>query len=264
MLQKLIEFGLGDKEARVYLALLELGPSSVTDIARRSKVTRTNTYHLLGGLLAYGLVSSNEGESKVIFAAERPERFLYMMKENLAEAERKYKETEKMMPELKSIFHDPSKKIKVRYYEGVEGIISAYEDTLTSKGKILAYASVEYQHSFSPGYFPAYYERRAKKGIPLECFLAESPGSQKIKDWDKKHLRVTKIVPKKFEISPEINIYDNKVAILSLKEKFGVIVESTEVADAFKRMFELAYERADFYDREYEKRKENDKRNPRA
>lgn len=257
MLDKLIEFGLSDKEARVYLALLELGPSSVTDIARRSKVTRTNAYHLLSGLLSHGLASSNEGESKVIFSAEKPERFLYMMKGKMLEAERKYKDAEKMMPELQSVFHDPGKKVKVRYYEGVEGIISAYEDTLTARDKILGYASVEYQHSFFPGYFPEYYERRTKKGIRVECFLAESVASQKIKDLDKAHLRVTKIVPKKFAISPEINIYDDKVAILSLKERFGVIVESGEVAEAFRKMFELAYERADLYDKEYEKKKKS-------
>ena len=148
MLQKLIDFGLSEKEAKVYLALLELGPSSVTDIARRSRVTRTNAYHLLSTLLAHGLVSSNEGEAKVIFSAEKPDRLIYLMKERLHDAERKCKQAEELMPELMSVFHDPERKLNVRYYEGDEGIITAYEDTLTAKEKILGYASVEHQHSF--------------------------------------------------------------------------------------------------------------------
>ena len=259
MLKKLIDFGLSEKEAKVYLALLELGPSSVTEIARRARVTRTNAYHLLSALLTYGLVSSNESESKVIFSPEPPDRFLLLMKEKMNEAERQYKEAENLMPEMRSVFHDPEKKVKVRYYEGVEGIITAYEDTLTAKDKIFGYASVEYQHSFFPGYFPEYYERRTGKGIHVECFLAESDDSGRVKEQDKKHLRTTKILPKKFAISPEINIYDDKLAILSLKEKFGVIIESKEVTGAFKKMFQLAYERAEQYDREFQERQKKKK-----
>ncbi len=246
-----MELGLSEKEAKVYLALLELGSSSVTEIARRARVTRTNTYHLLNALQSYGLVSSTESESsKAVFSAEKPDRLLYMMKERLDKADRRYREVEQILPDLRSIYHDPEQKLRVRYYEGVEGIITAYEDTLSSKGKILGYASVEQQHSFFPGYFPEYYERRTKKDIPVECFLAESEDSLRIKSLDRKHKRTTLIIPKKYSISPEINIYDDKVAILSLKEKFGVSIESHEVADAFKKMFALAYERAGQYDKE--------------
>ena len=154
------------------------------------------------------------------------------------------------MPEFESIYNKKDGKLKIRFFEGVEGVITAYEDTLTSETEILAYASVEHQHSFFPGYFPAYYTRRAKKGIPVRCFLADSDETRRVKKSDEAHLRQTCIVPKKFEISPEINIYDNKIAILSLKEKFGAIIESKEVAEAFRKMFELAYERAGEYDKE--------------
>ena len=255
MLEKLMQFGLSDKEAKVYLALLELGPSSVTEIARRARVTRTNAYHLLNSLLSHGLVSSSESQSKVIFSAEKPERLFYMMKEQLHQAERNCKEAEELMPELKSIYHDPDQKLRVRYYEGVEGIITAYEDTLSARSEILGYASVEHQHSFFPGYFPEYYERRTEKGIAVKCFLAETEDSLRIKSLDKEHNRETFIVPKRFKISPEINIYDDKVAIMSLEEKFGVIIESREVADAFKKLFDLACERAGQYDKEIFERK---------
>lgn len=250
MLEKLKEFGLSPNEAKVYLALLELGSSSVTEIARRAKVTRTNAYHLLNALLTYGLVSTNENQSKVTFSAEKPERLLYMVRDRLNKAEKAYKEAEELMPELRSIYHDPEQKLRVRYYEGVEGIITAYEDTLRARNKkILGYASVEDQHSFFPGYFPEYYERRTDLGIRVECILAETDDSLRIKSLDKSHIRTSMIVPESYKISPEINIYDDKVAIMSLKEKFGVIIESREVTDAFKKLFKLAYEKAEEYDK---------------
>lgn len=122
------------------------------------------------------------------------------------------------------------------------------EDTLTARSTILGYASVEHQHSFMPGYFPEYYERRMRRGIPVKAILAYTKESFRIKDLDRSHIRVSKIIPLKFQISPEINIYDDKVAIMSLKEKFGAIIESKDVADAFRKLFELAYERAAEYD----------------
>ena len=53
------------------------------------------------------------------------------------------------------------------------------------------------------------------------------------------------LVPKdSFDFSPEINIYDNKVMIASWKEKLGIIIESHEIADAMKKVFELAWAEA--------------------
>jgi sugar-specific transcriptional regulator TrmB len=250
MLDYLIRFGVPEKEAKVYLALLELGPSSVSQVAKRAKVPRTNTYHLLNSLVSKGLVTFQDNASKMVFAAEDPQRIVQMLRSQAEEYQRLHQEAKQLMPEFQSIFNKDDSKLHVRFFEGVEGLISAYEDTLTAQSEILGYASVEYQHSFFPGYFPNYYTRRTKRGIGVKCFLADSEESRRIKSLDKAHLRETHIVPSRFAISPEINIYDDKVAIMSLKEKFGAIIESREVADAFRKIFELAFERAKQYDKE--------------
>lgn len=250
MLQDLIKFGLSEKEAKVYLSLMEMGPSSVTDISKKTKITRTNSYHILNALITKGLVSSYEEKAKMVFIAESPERLITMLEEQLNEMEKNIQHAKKNMPEFKALYSNPTGRLKVKFFEGVEGIISAYEDTLTARSTILGYASVEHQHSFMPGYFPEYYERRMRRGISVKAILAYTKESFRIKDLDRSHIRVSKIIPLKFQISPEINIYDDKVAIMSLKEKFGAIIESKDVADAFKKLFELAYERATEYDNE--------------
>lgn len=253
MLEQLIRFGLPEKEARIYLSLMELGPSSVSELAKRAKVPRTNTYHLLNALVSKGLVSFHERTSRMTFVAEDPSRLVHLLKSKSEEYQRFYQEAKDLMPEFRSFYHQDDAKLHVRFFEGVEGLISVYEDTLTARTEILGYASVEYQHNFFPGYFPAYYTRRTKLGISVRCFLADSEESRRIKSLDKAHLRHTYLVPPKFSISPEINIYDNKVAIMSLKEKFGAIIESKEVADAFRNAFELALERAAQYDHQIDK-----------
>lgn len=248
MLQNLTQFGLSDKEAKVYLALLEAGPSTVTEISKKARVTRTNGYHILNSLITQGLVSTYEEKSKMVFEAEDPERIISMLETKLKEIENNIQRAKKILPEFKAIYKNPTGKLKVKFYEGIEGIISVYEDTLTSKGTILAFASVEYGHSFMPGYIPEYYERRARRGIHLNSIVAYTKESFRTKDLDQKHLRTSKIVPLKYQISLETNIYDDKVAIMSLKEKFGAIIESKEVAEAFRHLYNLAYERATEYD----------------
>ena len=44
--------------------------------------------------------------------------------------------------------------------------------------------------------------------------------------------------------SPEINIYDNKIIFMSWQEKFSLIIESQELADAFKKIFDLSWQEA--------------------
>ena len=46
----------------------------------------------------------------------------------------------------------------------------------------------------------------------------------------------------KYKWIPELMFYDNKVSIASGSERIGVIIESQEIADAMKVLFDLAWE----------------------
>jgi hypothetical protein len=64
-------------------------------------------------------------------------------------------------------------------------------------------------------------------------------------------MRETALVPADaFQFIPEINIYDNKIMIASWREKLGIIIESAEIADAMKKIYELAWAEAKRLDAE--------------
>ena len=71
---RLLELGLTDKEAGVYLAMLELGPASVQEIARKSGVNRSTSYLTIEALKERGLASSSTRGKKMLFTAESPSR----------------------------------------------------------------------------------------------------------------------------------------------------------------------------------------------
>ena len=241
-LKKSLEgIGLSEKEVAVYLALLELGSGTVSKISRYAGINRTTGYDILDSLANKGLANISCKEPKQEFAAEPPEKIEKFILEEIEKKKRELDEAKKLIPQLKSM-HNIAGRPQVRFYEGREGLEEVYEDTLTSTEPIRAYASVENMHDGLPGYFPRYYQRRSGKGIAIRAIVPDSMAGRERKSFDAKENRETALVPREmFDFIPEINIYDNKVMIASWREKLGIIIESVEIADAMKKIYELAW-----------------------
>ncbi len=250
-LQKSLEFiGFSEKEVLVYLALLELGKGTVTVISKKAGINRPTGYHILSSLESKALVKVSGKEPKQEYVAESPDQIEKLLQEKIKNDEIFIKEARKIIPELKSI-HNVTDRPKVFFYEGREGMEKVYEDTLTSHESIRAYATVDDMHAGLPGYFPEYYKRRAKAGIHIRAIAPVTEIGIERRGYDKEEKREIAFVPKdKYYFSPEINIYDNKVMIASWREKLGIIIESAEIADAMKKIYELAWAEAKRLDKE--------------
>ncbi len=240
----LTELSFTDKEANVYLALLKMGKGTVSAIARRAGIQRTTCYNVLDTLVSKKLVRISGKEPKQEYVAESPDVITKTLREKITRSQEQLKKSEKTVPQLKSI-HNIGNRPKISFYEGKEGLMKVYEDTLTSTEPIRAYATFDDMYKALPGYFPDYFKRRAKKNIPIRGIVPITPmATERIKH-DKEEMRSTCLIPlDKFRFSPEINIYDNKVMIASWREKLGIIIESAEIADAMKKIYELAWEEA--------------------
>ena len=240
----LVEIGLSSKEAGVYLALLELGKGTVSQISRKANINRTTGYDILDSLSSKGLVSISGKEPKQEYSAEKPERLENFIAHEIQKKHESLRMIESLIPEL-DVLHNITGRPQVRFYEGNEGLIEVYEDTLTSHEPIRAFATVDDMHAALPNYFPKYYKRRAGAGIGIRAIIPKTDIGIERSTHDKAELRESALVPKdKYYFSPEINIYDNKVMIASLREKLGIIIESAEIADAMKKIYELAWAEA--------------------
>ena len=169
-LQKL---GLNQKESEVYIALLSIGAGLVSDISKKSHIHRTTVYDILNSLISKGLVSISGKEPKQEFRCEDPEKILKFLKRDIDKKEENYRYAELLVPELKSI-HKLSGRPQIKFYEGKEGLEEVYEDTLTAKETILAYANVDNMHAALPNYFPKYYKRRAGKNISIKAIIPKT------------------------------------------------------------------------------------------
>ena len=232
---------LSDKEAAVYVALLELGRTTVSKVARKAGVNRATGYVILDSLVNKGLAHISGKEPKQEYVADSPDNLVELMRKKKQETEKMLHAAETLALQLKSI-RKIEDRPQVRFYEGADGVRQVYEDTLTSKETIRAFASVEDVHSLLSNYFPKYYKRRAGKGISIRAVFPDTPLSIERARHDAEESRESVLVPKeKYEFHPEVNIYDNKTMIASWREKLGIIIESAEIADAMKKIFELAW-----------------------
>lgn len=230
------ESGLSDKEAKTYLSALELGFGSMQEIAKKSGLKRSTTYDIVSNLVIKGIFAQTTKGKKKFYLAEDPERVFDLLK-------LRQENFKKALPELKSIFNRLTGKPKVCYFEGIAGLESIYWDTLESKTTILAYGAIDdMRQVMSPDFIKKYVEERVKRNIFERAIVPLTEESRKYALKNKEELREFHFVPKdRICFRNEINIYNNKVAIISFTEKIGLIIESQKIADTQRAIFELAW-----------------------
>ncbi len=244
--------GLEDSEAKVYEALLELGPATVTEVTSKAGISRTLGYHVLEKLAVNGLVDRASGKgSKIKYAANHPRSLLQYVTNRKNQWERRAKETERLLPELISLYKIAEKPV-VRYQEGADGIKSIYSETLESKEEILSIMDVDGWDAPEFRSFGKEYNReRSKRKIHERILMLDTPAGREWMKYYKGSFTYThhrwikpEQLPGILEFGGEINIYENKVVMALLKKpnRMGIMVESRSLANILKGLFELGWQ----------------------
>lgn len=243
MLQQLTQLGLSENEAKVYVAMLELGPATVLEISAKAGVNRPTTYVQIESLKKLGLVSTQTKGKKQIFIAESPEQLDFMIEKQKTEIENKKEELSKLLPELTNLFNLTGEKPQVRFFEGKEGILKIQSEFLKTKADfIYGISDFDSVMEVFPNFSSAYSSKRAQKKIPSKLIYTSTKGPF-LKDADKDFLRESKYVSKdKLSLGSDITIFGDKIAIMALKGRVsGVIIEHKEMADSLRSIFELLW-----------------------
>lgn len=234
--------GLSDKQQRLMEVLLQHGPMLASRIAREAALNRSTCYGLLNELIEQGLVSTTNKKGTLRYQSIDPKllpEYLSRKREQLKVQEDELKE---ILPQLILQREKAASLPKVQFFEGVEGVKQAYEDTLeNNQGKWLYnMTGVEAVWKIMGAEWTNYYlEKRARLGIRCKNISPDSAEARKGRELDKKWLRATKLIPAKFEFETEIDIYDNKVGIFSFAKDnpVAVIIEDDAIAHTLKTLF---------------------------
>jgi len=199
------KLGLTEKEVQIYLVGLELGPTSVQNIAKKAKLTRPTTYEIIKKLEEKGLFLESKGKKKRYFVAQHPERILGILRTQKREIEEREREFIRIIAALESKYSLKENEGN-KLFKGREGL-KALDEIL----------------SFSPTPEIIIVNPRKTK-TKKEIF-------QKIK----KRLGKIKIKEVKSKLDGTLIIFD-KAIFLPVKKQQGLLIENQLIVDIFKKL----------------------------
>jgi sugar-specific transcriptional regulator TrmB len=235
--------GLNKNEMTVLLVLLESSPMLVSAIAKAAKLNRSTTYGVLKMLSDKGLASSTNKKGVIRYQSIAPEQlpsYIERRRDLLADTKQ---QVEALLPQLKLLRTKGKSLPKVQFFEGVEGVKQAYEDTLeNNQGKLLKDISgVDAAFERLGEEWATYYlKKRTRLGITCIDLAPESGWAHKNKESDAKYLRTTKFLEAKYGFQAELALYDNKIGIFSYAQEhpIALIIEDDTVSDMMQKLFD--------------------------
>lgn len=247
MITTLEKLGLSEKEAKVYLATMELGEDTVQNIAKKSGVNRPTTYFILEKLMKMGLASTVTKGKKTMFIAENPRELEHILEKQKREIEDRKEELKETMNQLMAIYNSHTGKPVVKYFEGADGLeaLDRYgRNYLKKNSEAYGFSPLDIvEKQFSTRRKNAISER-VKLGIRSKVIYTSEAGEIP-KERNKAELREGVHIPQdKFPLNAAMTIYPElgiKLFYYDLVKPFGVMLESKELAKNMKVLFDLAW-----------------------
>lgn len=227
---KLKEIGLTENESKLYLALLELGPSQAGIISIRTGMHRRVVYDTVERLIKKGLIGYILKNNKKIFQASNPNNLLEILKE-------KENIINTIIPDMLLRFQKTKEKEETNFYKGKNGLKSVLENQLETKKELLIISGYPIAYDVMQFYFKWFDQKRVKNKIKAKIIFNKTEKKLKIP------LSEIKFLPKKYFSPLAINIYGDKVAIIlwSKDNPLAIVIKNKEIAEGYKKHFELMW-----------------------
>jgi len=237
------KIGLTDKESALYELLLSTGETTAGKLIKNSGLKRATVYTVLDSLIKKNLVEQTELAPIIKYQAKHPYVLKELAESRVREIQSAGGELDALLPSLAHLYGEHHNRPGVSFYSGKEGIIKIYEtilaqnqpiDSIEEKGDMLAYI---------PDYVPVFVKKRVQKKLPNRVI---SPDTNKYNVSNPDKFITAKTLPaEQFPFRMDIKIAGDKVSLITFnkEEAGGVLIDNREIADNFKMIFELLWEK---------------------
>lgn len=243
MLEKeLMRFGLDEKEARVFLCLLAMGPSGMSEIARKTGMNRTTLYAVFDRLSEKQLLTYSIRGKRKVYVAESPERVRTIIGEQLSVFDG-------LLPELLSVRRERKHTPVLKCVEGLDGIKAVFLDSLRSKDNtIVGFSGIEALSSTNGAlrrfWDNEYVPKRKQKKKFVRLIVPENEAGRAFRARDAEQYRESKMVSgSRYNFECEIHAYDDTVTFISYSkdEEFAAQMISKPIANTVKMLFQIIW-----------------------
>ncbi|XLQ20569.1 MAG: TrmB family transcriptional regulator [Candidatus Moraniibacteriota bacterium] len=233
------DLGLSEKEAKVYLALLELGQASAYRVAQKSGVKKPTTYVLLDELRKKELVIKMPGDATQMFIAKSPEEFF-------ASARYRVNNAIESLPEILSVMKKQNK-VRTMYFEGINGLKQAlwHEMKSNAGGELIGfYAKAENMSKELYDLTWKWAEDTKKYDISLRGFVPTHDTVTDYRKADKKYNREMRPLPyEDYSSETSLDVMNDFVRIIDLTadNPQAIIIENERMAKMVRQIFEMMW-----------------------
>ncbi len=229
--------GLSKNESKVYVALLELGPSSVTKISEKSKIHRTNVYDSLEKLREKGLVSYILQDETKIFQTNDPKVLLTMIKEKEAIL------TE-ILPQLNLSKQLAQQSEFAQIHTGVRAIQNILMGFLEIGLPRLSYGTPAQASQILGPFIERYHKQRIAKKLLMKM-IYNSDAKDRIKYLNAMPYTESRYLAPEYDAPAQTNICGDEVDIIVWsKNPVCIQIKNTDVARAYHNYFEILWKMA--------------------
>lgn len=240
MIEILEQYGFSEKEAKVYMAGLELGSAPASSIARCSGENRATVYSVIRELIKKWYMAELMRNDISFFSVTSPELLA-------AQLETKYKSFQQRLPELMAVAEKYGNRTKVQFFDGAEGLKRMYDDLLSSQSDIQSFLWTDCTDKVLLKYlYDDFLPRRIESKIHAQVLLPNTPENKKYAGIDKKSYKRSKIVKHPlFVMDGEVNMYwPHKVAIalFDKQEMSWLIIHSEKLYTSLQSIFNVLWD----------------------
>ena len=234
------ELGLLENEARIYLALLELGPETILRLSRHSGIKRSTVYTAVSSLTEKGLVNIQAKGRKRLFAAENPERLESLL-------ERRRSDFRRLLPRLSAEFHQTRESESfIKHHHGISGIKTVYERFLSELRPGDFYYAISNQEKLfglDPSFFESFTERRSQIDVRFRLILQDTAHARTYRQSERFSRGVVRLLPAERAVNTCIIVVPRRVIIVQLVEPvLAMEIDNPHVVHSQRMTFELLWD----------------------
>lgn len=242
----LMELGLTEGEANLYITSLALGPVGIAVLAEHVAMPRPNVYKVITGLEKRGLAKFSERKKYArTFVVEPPTRVLELLRKKREVVAVLDQTLVGAMPDLLAQYHQGESPTKIKIFQGRDEYIHIFFQVLEeTKGPIAFFGSAdEFINLISWGTEELWIKKRVEKGIHINVLLMPGHDAALLESTDETDMRTTRIYRGKAPFVTGFMLYGNKVLIWQPKAPLVVLIEDQYIVEMLRSIFEEMWER---------------------
>ncbi len=230
------EIGFSPNEGKVYLTLLEIGLATAGEVAKKSKVNRSNVYEVLERLVKKGLVAYTTRYETKYFEAASPNNLLRFIQE-------KEQLIKKHLPQLNLLSECREKRGEAVVREGVRALMSVLYGFLDYNDEIRVWGVPKKAvDDFIKFEIPHFHKERIKRKVVMNHIYNEN-ATTRIKLLNKMPFTAAKFLPEKFNSNISTHACGKEVAMFFYSKPPLVIqIFNERLAESYKKYFDLMWE----------------------